>query len=421
MWPQPARSLLVVLVVGVVASACSPAAESEQLTVYGPYVGTEADIFARVLDSFEEETGIPVSYIGSGGFQRDFEDRVNTASLADITLLPQIALLPDLIENDLLTRLDAETSDEVIEIVGPEWAAIVAPDGDIVGIPYRFVMKSLVWYRPDVFTEEGYEIPETIAELKALVRRIIGDGHTPWCGGMDAAGATGWWGTDWVEDLVARRSPQIYYSWAGLDTPFTDGAIVDAMRELQDLMFRPGAVNGGPRAILNVRVEDAIDPMFSDVPDCLMYKQASFQPLWFPDGVEFDDDETGVFPLPGVEPGPPPVVLSGEIAVSTSDNPVNSAFLRYLLSDEAVAPWREAGGSIVVRSEPAKVPPENPLDARLAEILEVAPAVFYDASDAMPRTIGTGTFFQGMIDLIAGRSASEVARQIQDAVDDLEG
>jgi hypothetical protein len=41
----------------------------------------------------------------------------------------------------------------------------------------------------------------------------------------------------------------------------------------------------------------------------------------------------------------------------------------------------------------------------------------HDASDLMPREIGRGAFLTGMIDLVAGKPASQVADEIQDVVD----
>ena len=403
----------------LIAASCFQEAEPGELTIYGPYVGAEADLFGEVLAGFEDETGISASYIGSSSFQIDFEERVTTADLPDVAILPQVALLEPLLDDELVSRLDDDTSALISETVGPEWSALVSFGGNLFGVPYRFVVKSLVWYRADIFEENGYQVPETIDELKTLARTMISDGHTPWCGGMDAASATGWWATDWVEDLVARRAPDTYYQWAALETPFTDGDIVDAMGEFQEILTSDGAVAGGRRTILNVRVEDAIAPMFAEEPGCLMHKQASFQPVWFPEGVSFDDPELDIFPLPGIEAGPPPMVISGEIVVATSDNPLNEAFMEYLITDEAFEPWRSLGGSLVARAEPSDGGAPNPLDQRLEEMVSNAPAVFYDASDFMPQPIGTEEFFAGMIDLVAGSAAPQVASEIQDRVDAL--
>lgn len=405
----------------LVVAACFTGADPGELSVYGPYVGREADVFGQVLAEFTEETGITVNYVGSASFDSDFDDRVTSGDLADVTILPQPALLASLVDEGVVGSLGPDPTQEIIDTVGPEWAALVAPGGDAFGVPYRFVVKSIVWYRPDVFEESGYEVPTTMGQLAELSDRMIRNGHTPWCAGMDSSVSTGWWATDWIEDLVARRSGvDTYWSWASLETPFTDAAVVSAMEEFQEIMTAEGSVAGGRRAILNIRVEDAMDPMFEDEPGCLMHKQASFQPVWLPANVEVGDGTLDIFPLPGVTDEGPPVILSGELAVATSDNPAASEFLLFLLSDAAFEPWRAIGGSLVARAEraPSEMV-EHPLDRRLVEILEGAGAALFDGSDLMPVSVGSEAFFAGMIDLVAGAPAAEVAGRIQAAVDEL--
>jgi hypothetical protein len=54
--------------------------------------------------------------------------------------------------------------------------------------PYKADLKSLVWYVPENFEDAGYEVPETMEELKALTEQIVADGGTPWCIGIGSGG-----------------------------------------------------------------------------------------------------------------------------------------------------------------------------------------------------------------------------------------
>lgn len=420
MLPRPARTTLMALALTcLLAAACSPDTEPEEVTIYGPYVGREADIFGEVLESFEEKTGIPTRYVGSNTFQSDLGELITTASLPDVVVLPQPSLLERLAEVEAVSGFDSEETQQIVEVIGDQWTRAVSSEGRLLAIPYRFVVKSLVWYRTDIFEERGYQIPTTLADLHSLTERIIGDGSTPWCAGMDDALATGWWATDWVEDLVIRRADfDTYNSWASLDTSFSDQVVVDAMTEFQQLIGREGAVDGGRSAVLNRSVEEAMDPFFDDQPGCLMHKQASFQPVWFPDGVSFDDERLDVFTLPGASDSPPPIMVSGELVAPTSDQPSAKQFLMYLLADQAFEPWHDIGGSLVARRAIQSDVGDNPLDRRLAQLINDAPLLVYDASDLMPRAIGTDAFFAGMIDLVAGLPAEQVAQDIQQAVTD---
>ena len=66
------------------------------------------------------------------------------------------------------------------------------PDADgneaLYGFFYKVDVKSLVWYIPENFEDAGYEVPETMEELKALTEKIVDDGGTPWCIGLGSGG-----------------------------------------------------------------------------------------------------------------------------------------------------------------------------------------------------------------------------------------
>jgi alpha-glucoside transport system substrate-binding protein len=79
------------------------------------------------------------------------------------------------------------------------------------GFFYKVNVKSLVWYVPENFEDAGYEVPETMEELKALTEQIVADGETPWCIGLGSGAATGWPATDWVEDMMLRTQPPEVY------------------------------------------------------------------------------------------------------------------------------------------------------------------------------------------------------------------
>ena len=84
------------------------------------------------------------------------------------------------------------------------WDELATVDGKVYGIPGRANVKSLVWYSPKAFADKGYEIPTTLDELKALSDKIVADGGTPWCAGIESGVATGWPITDWFEDFMLR-------------------------------------------------------------------------------------------------------------------------------------------------------------------------------------------------------------------------
>ena len=90
---------------------------------------------------------------------------------------------------------------------GQSWVDLgTYPDKDgndqLFGFFYNVNVKSLVWYVPENFEDAGYEVPETMEELKALTDQIVADGETPWCIGLGSGAATGDYGSELTSNLA---------------------------------------------------------------------------------------------------------------------------------------------------------------------------------------------------------------------------
>ena len=94
-------------------------------------------------------------------------------------------------------------------------------------------VKGYVWYSPKTFEDKGWEVPKTWDEMLTLSEKIADDGTMkPWCAGFESGEATGWPGTDWVEDVVLRaQGPEVYDQWVSHEIPFNDPKIVDAFEQ----------------------------------------------------------------------------------------------------------------------------------------------------------------------------------------------
>jgi alpha-glucoside transport system substrate-binding protein len=413
---RPHADRLAAVLTAVLLTGCAPSTGPVQLEVFGPYLDGEADLFADVAGAFEAESGVEVRYTGSAAFSPDLARRMAAGDLPDVILLPQPGVLDELAASGRVVPLSADLGARVLATVGPGWEEAITRNGAVVAVPYRVVVTSLVWYRPDEFEKRGYQVPGTLRELDELTARMRSDGITPWCAGMNDFDSTGWWGTDWVEDLVLRRSGvEAYLAWSRLEEPFDGEQVGPAIEALERVIGTEGNVLGGRRAVNSTLVTEAIRPMLAVEPRCLMLKQASFQIGWLPPGAAFGDGTLDVFPLPAVEPGPAPIVIGGEVAVMTSGDPRAESFVEFLLDAGAERPRGQVGGSLAPRVGQDPFDYESAFDRRLVEILRQATVVVFDASDLMPGEVGSGAFWRGMTDLVGGRPASQVAADIQQA------
>ncbi|MGI9586111.1 MAG: ABC transporter substrate-binding protein [Acidimicrobiia bacterium] len=382
------------------------------IEVFVPYLGTDADRFAATVAPFEESTGIDVQIVGSGSFAGDIQDRVINADYPDVAMFPQPSLLLSFAARGVLTALpdslQPESADDTLH-------TITDIGGVLYGLWFRASVKSLVWYRPSEFAENGYVVPETWDELALLSDRMIEDGVAPWCIGMQSFGSTGWVGTDWIEDIVVRTyGPAVYDQWVTGELPFESSEIRGAFMTFGSIIHTKGSVLGGASRILNESWQRSADPMFVDPPECMMQRQASFWVPNLPSGYVYGDD-VDVFVLPGEEAGNPPIVAAGDIAGAFSDSPEVVAFMEYLATPESGEGWAQEGGFTSPHADFDQDAYSNEFDRLVGEELTTSELVRFDGSDLMPPEVGTGTFWNGMRSFVANGDLSAILTTIDDS------
>ncbi|MEM6388130.1 MAG: ABC transporter substrate-binding protein, partial [Pseudomonadota bacterium] len=256
----------------------------ETVTITGPWTGNEKEKVEQVFALFAEATGATVNYSGSDSFEQDIVISARAGSAPNLAVFPQPGLAADMASQGLLTPLPDGTADWVADnfAAGPSWVDLgtyAGEDGEeaLYGMFYRVDLKSLVWYSPAAFDEAGFDIPETMEDLKALTDEIAEGGETPWCIGLGSGAATGWPATDWVEDMMLRTQPaDVYDQWVANEIPFTDERVVAAMEEFGAFALEDGYVDGGTAAVASTDFRDSPAGLFSIPPRCYMHRQASF-------------------------------------------------------------------------------------------------------------------------------------------------
>lgn len=386
------RRLLVAALVTSSMACGGPGQRLERtVEVFGPYLGSEAEAFAASMEPFERATGITVRYSGTSNFTSDVRLRLDI-DRPDVAIVPQPGLIDALISSDELIPLDPAT----VRTVAENYAETNPLISGRYAVPYRSSSKSVVWYRPSVFSERGWAIPETLDELAGLVERIAAESAgnatmAPWCFGIEAGSATGWPASDWVEDLVLREGgPDLYDDWVTGATRFDDPAVRAAFDGFAQLVLAPRHTLGGLRSILQTDVRRAGRPLFDDPAGCAMYKQASFARAWFPDDVDIGPDaDVDFFVLPGVAAGDTALLTAGDAAVQLDDRPEVDALMGYLATPAAAAEWASRGGYVSTRTSVDPSTYYRPDDQRFAELLtDPDRERRFDGSDMMPPLIG---------------------------------
>ncbi len=414
---------------GVTAAVMSASAvQAGTVSVFGPWLGPDQENVEAVLDGFAKATGHDYSYVGSDSFEQQVRIDAAAGSAANVSVFPQPGLAADLASAGQLTPLASGTADWVREnyAAGQSWVDLGTFSGpigadDLYGFFYNVALKSLVWYNPENFDDAGYEVTNSMEELKALSDQIVADGGTPWCIGLGSGGATGWPATDWVEDLMLRtQSPAVYDQWVSNDIKFNDPRVVAAIEEFGAFARNDDYVAGGANAVATTDFRDSPKGMFSSPAQCYMHRQASFIPAFFPEGTVVGED-ADFFYFPSYESKNlgNPVLGAGTVWGITNDSPEAHALMTYLQSTEANEIWMARKGFLTPHKGVDTSKFSDPTLRKMNDILLNATTFRFDASDLMPGGVGAGSFWTGMVDYSGGKPAKEVADGIQASWDSL--
>ncbi|WP_019955151.1 ABC transporter substrate-binding protein [Yoonia vestfoldensis] len=410
------------LYASVAAVALASAAQAEQITVFGPWLGPDQANVEQVLAAFAEATGHDVRYTGSDSFEQQIVIDAEAGSAPNVSVFPQPGLAADMARRGFLTPLPEGTGDWLLEnyAAGQSWVDLGTyngPEGNpaLYGFFYKVDVKSLVWYNPENFEDAGYEIPETMEELIALSEQIVADGGTPWCIGLGSGGATGWPATDWVEDMMLRtQPPEVYDAWVSNELPFDAPEVVNAIEQFGLFARNDAFVAGGAGAVATTDFRDSPRGLFDSPPQCYMHRQASFIPAFFPEGTEVGADaDFFYFPAYEAEDLGSPVLGAGTLWAITNPNDAANDLIEFLKTPEAHEIWMGLGGFLTPHTGVDNAAFGDPTLANMNDILLGATTFRFDASDLMPGAVGAGSFWTGMVDYAGGADAAEVAARIQ--------
>jgi len=398
-------------------------AMAQQVSIAVVWSGNELDAFKAVIAPFEADTGIDVVIDEVG---RDLPTvlpiRVASGNAPDLAALPNPGQMKEFAEQGELVALDdlANLADHPAAFVN-----LGTVDDHVYGLFIAADLKSLVWYNPKAFAAQGYEVPTSWPALIALSDQIVADGRTPWAIGLESGAATGWAGTDWIEDIMLRTAgPDLYDQWVNHEIPWTHPAVKKAWQYFGQIVNTPGYVYGGPVGALTINFGDSPSVLFDSPPGAYLHRQATFIQSFIlnanPDLVPVEDYD--VFAFPPISPVfGNPLLGAGDLIGVFNDTPEAMALANYLASADAQEIWCGTLGKLGINKnvDPAVYP--DPITARAAGMLADAEVFRFDGSDLMPAAVGSGTFWTGVLDYISGIPLDTVLEAIEASAVDAYG
>src|SRR5690554_1985738 len=420
-----------------------PDGEAEQVgasfALFGAPTGTEGDALQGFIDVYNEVTGSSITFRGSTDFENELRIAVDGGNPPDVAVTPQPASICEFANQGHLVALE-DMGFDIAEMEANHskfWMDLgLCEDGKHYGNPWFPNYKSVVSYHIPTFEENGYEVPETYEDLVALSEQMVADGITPWCFGYGAGGATGWAGTDWIEDIFLRlHGPEAYTQWYKHEIPFNDPMVVEAFELFSQILHGEGFVLGGAENVPSIVVEESPAPMFQEPPGCVMLKQGSFASNFFPDAPEYEEGEEaeiGVFNFPSIN-GNTGAMGGGDTIIVFNDTPETIRAIQDWISPDwqctlasasggGVSPYGGHGVPGVERLPGNANTDPNCLESEsgrtFAEAITQAlgdGSFVFDASDLMPPQIGQEAFWQAMIDHAGGADIQEIVDRVEAA------
>ncbi len=390
--------------------------EGTEVEIYTTIISPEAELFQESFTEFEDCTGITINWNGSKEFEAQLPVRVEGGTAPDLAVFPQPGLLKAMVDTGKMVAAPEAVSASVDENYTPDWKNYGTVDGTFYAAPLGANVKSFVWYSPKTFADNGWAIPTTWDELLALSDEIAasGTGVQPWCAGFESGDATGWVGTDWMEDLMLRfQSADTYDAWVNHDIPFNDPKVLEVIGEAGKILKNPTYVGDVP-SIATTSFQTGGAGIVDGT--CAMHRQASFiggilvadqgATIVTPEDTTVEGGIT-TFYFPGVSADNKPALGGGEFVGAFADRPEVAAVQHYLTTPDwnnkkaALGGWFSANLGL----DTANV--ADPVNANAVEILQNATTFRFDGSDLMPAAVGAGSFWKEMTAWVAEDKADQ--------------
>jgi len=380
------------LLLGAAACGEDEGSSGGTVSVIGAWGGAEQEAFLQMVAPFEERTGIKVEYTGTRDLNAVLTTGVASGILPDVAGLPGPGQLREFAERGALVPLDDVLDIETYKAeTSPGFVELGTVNGQVYGVFIKAAVKGLIWYNPAHY--DG-TVPATWDELTAIAEQQATGDTAAWCVGLESGAASGWAGTDWIEDFVLRQSgPEVYDAWVAGEHPWNSPEIRAAFEAFGEVVANS---HGGADYVVNTNFGSAANPMFEDEPGCLFHHQASFITEFFQNEGGATEQDYDFFRMPDINPQYAGAMTgAGDLFGMFNDTPEARALMEYLVTAEAQSIWVGIGGAISGNTNVDNYPDE--ISARSAELLAQAEVFRFDASDLMPEAMNNA-FWSAMLD-----------------------
>ena len=371
---------------------CMGAQKGDEISMLYQWSGVEEAALNQVLQPLVDACGLVIKPESTRD-QALLDTRVQAGTPPDVAFW-QVAQLVQY--QDKLKTMDSLGADAAS--YSDFFVAPMTIDGKWLGLPIKADVKSIIWYSPSNFEALGYTVPTTWDELDALVEKMATDGNVPWSMGFESGDATGWTGTDFIQDiLLVQQGPDFVQGLIDGTVSYDDPGVKQAYETYGKWAMDPKYTVGGAEGTVSTAFLDAIYKPFADPPEAMMVKQSGFAgdeiKKQFPDlkqGTDYD-----FFVVPGIQG------LQGSVEpmMAFNDTPAVKALVTYLSSTEGGANWAKATFGLSPNNGAAGNYTDPSLQ-KLGEAVANTQGFTFDVGDSIP-SFGSAEF-KGITDFVNG-------------------
>jgi alpha-glucoside transport system substrate-binding protein len=357
--------------------------EGGEVSMLAVWAGDDETRLIEIFQPLIEACDISFTYEGTRDLNAVLATRVEGGNPPDISLMPNVGAFA-MYADDLIPMDEIGAN---LDNYAQGWLDLATVDDEILGVFVKSDIKSTVWYSPIAFEAMGYSVPSTWGEFVDLIEEIKSDGGVPLSMGMESGPATGWTGTDFIQDILLRTEGVEFTNGLGThDTAWNDAGVKEAWELYGSWATDPTYALGGADGTVNVGFLEAIHAVFSDPPQAYMVKQSGFAggvvEGQYPE-LEYGTDYDFFF-LPTVDGSAPPVQVGGDAMAVFNDTPAVRAVVAYLTSGRGGRAWAASGFDLSPNNKVTGLSYSDPVSAAKANVLLRASAVSFDVGDLLP-------------------------------------
>jgi len=363
---------------------CMGAVAGDEVTLLYQWAGQEEERFNQIVQPLADTCGI-VFKPESTRDQALLDTRVQAGTPPDIAFWNVTQLTQ---YKDLLKTMDSLGAVQDAYIPGAIDSGVI--EGNWLGLPVKSDIKTIIWYSPINFEAAGYTVPTTWDELVALVELMVADGNVPWSMGFESGDATGWTGSDFIQDiLLVQQGPEYVMNIINGTVPYDDPGVKEAYETYGPWAMDAKYTVAGAEGTLSTGFVAAVLKVFSDPPEAFMVKQSGFaggeiikQYPTLVYGTDFD-----FFVVPGAQG----MQGGSDWMMAFSDKPAVKALVSYLSSEAGGQAWAAAGFDLTPNKAGAGNYTEPSL-IKKAEAFYAAQGFTPDIGDSIPGGFGSAEF-----------------------------